>query len=312
MKAIKLSCFFLTCAQVDYFAHVLNGLECLDQHNIHYMHGKQVMKKRTANYKEFAARSSGVLLCTDVAARGIDVPDIDWILQFDPPQDPDFFVHRIGRTARAGQEGNALVFLLPKEDAYIDFLKLKKVPITLEATKPLVVDCVPEVKKMAMDDRAVMEKGQKSFVSFVRAYKEHTCSFIFVLAQLPFAELAKGFGLLFFPRMADLKKYNIEFKGAPIKPSHIKFKDKTREKQRIEGMEKRKKKGQEERREREEMLAEKAKKRKAAGPKRRVKRVYKEIKAEWDDLADEARLMKKLKKGKITQAEYDRRLEELE
>lgn len=57
-----------------------------------------------------------------MAARGIDLPDIDWIVQYDPPKDPSFFVHRVGRTARAGRSGQALVLLLPEEEAYVHFL----------------------------------------------------------------------------------------------------------------------------------------------------------------------------------------------
>lgn len=52
-----------------------------------------------------------VLLTTDLAARGIDIPGVDWIVQFDPPQDSDQFVHRIGRTARAGKQGNSLLLI---------------------------------------------------------------------------------------------------------------------------------------------------------------------------------------------------------
>jgi ATP-dependent RNA helicase DDX55/SPB4 len=68
-----------------------------------------------------------VLLCTDVAARGLDIPDVAWIVQFDPPQDPDVFVHRVGRTARMGRSGNALAYLLPHEAAYVEFLRIRKV-----------------------------------------------------------------------------------------------------------------------------------------------------------------------------------------
>ena len=72
-------------------------------------------------------RLAGCLLCTDVAARGLDIPGVSWIVQYDPPQDPSTFVHRVGRTARMGRSGNALVMLLRHEEPYVDFLRLRKV-----------------------------------------------------------------------------------------------------------------------------------------------------------------------------------------
>ena len=70
-----------------------------------------------------------LLLCTDVAARGLDVPDVDWVVQFDPPQVPNSYVHRVGRTARMGRSGSALCYLLPSEDTYVEFLSLRQVPM---------------------------------------------------------------------------------------------------------------------------------------------------------------------------------------
>lgn len=50
------------------------------------LHGRMVQRRRTTTYSAFVESDNGILLCTDVAARGIDVPDVDWIIQFDPPQ----------------------------------------------------------------------------------------------------------------------------------------------------------------------------------------------------------------------------------
>lgn len=55
-------------------------------------------------------------------ARGIDIPEVHWVLQFDPPSNAEAFVHRCGRTARIGHVGSAVLFLLPTEDAYVDFI----------------------------------------------------------------------------------------------------------------------------------------------------------------------------------------------
>lgn len=62
-----------------------------------------------------------------MAARGLDIPDVNWIVQYDPPQDPATFVHRVGRTARMGRSGKALVLLMSHEVTYVQFLHLRQV-----------------------------------------------------------------------------------------------------------------------------------------------------------------------------------------
>jgi ATP-dependent RNA helicase DDX18/HAS1 len=91
--------------------------------------GKQKQQKRTNTFFEFCNADSGILLCTDVAARGLDIPRVDWIVQFDPPDDPRDYIHRVGRTARAGKVGKSLLFLLESELGFLRYLKEAKVPL---------------------------------------------------------------------------------------------------------------------------------------------------------------------------------------
>lgn len=93
------------------------------------LHGKMNQKRRENCLKRYKESKCGALMCTDVAARGLDVDDIAWVVQFDSPTEPSQFTHRVGRAARAGKSGRSLVFLSPEEEAYVDFLKLRKIPI---------------------------------------------------------------------------------------------------------------------------------------------------------------------------------------
>jgi len=128
----KMIIFFLTCACVEYYSAVLKELDSpCKGFEYEALHGKLVQKRREKAMERFREKkSSAALLCTDVAARGLDVPDVSWTIQFDAPVDPSSYVHRVGRSARAGRVGNSLVFLTRKEDAYVDFLKFRKVPVS--------------------------------------------------------------------------------------------------------------------------------------------------------------------------------------
>jgi len=150
-----------------------------------------------------------------------------------------------------------------------------------------------------------MDLGQRAFVSFVRAYKEHELAYTMMFSMLPFAGIASGYGLLFFPRMPDIKHFKIEFKPPlNIKARDIKYKDKNREKQRLKNMQARREKNEQERKAREALEAERQRKKRKEKPKRRRKRVHQEIKSEWEELQREVNMMKKLKKGKMSKKDF--------
>ncbi|MDE4908744.1 DEAD/DEAH box helicase [Methanogenium marinum] len=79
------------------------------------LHGDMKQSQRDRVMAKFRKGAIDVLIATDVAARGIDVDDVDLVINFDVPQDVEYYVHRIGRTARAGREGRSITFVGPKE-----------------------------------------------------------------------------------------------------------------------------------------------------------------------------------------------------
>lgn len=88
-KGKKIMVFFSSCNSVKYHAELLNyiDVEVMD------IHGRQKQVKRTTTFFQFCKCKTGTLLCTDVAARGLDIPQVDWIIQFDPPDDPKEYMY---------------------------------------------------------------------------------------------------------------------------------------------------------------------------------------------------------------------------
>ena len=87
------------------------------------LHGDLEQAERDGMMAKFRNGSIRVLIATDVAARGIDIPDLDLVVNFEIPKHTDTYVHRIGRTGRAGKKGSAVTFILPKEvDRIADFI----------------------------------------------------------------------------------------------------------------------------------------------------------------------------------------------
>ncbi|XP_076208628.1 ATP-dependent RNA helicase DDX55 isoform X2 [Aptenodytes patagonicus] len=306
--------FFSTCACVEYYGKALESL--IKQVKIMSIHGK-MKDKRNKIFTEFRKLPGGILVCTDVMARGIDIPEVHWVLQYDPPSSASAFVHRCGRTARIGNVGSALVFLLPMEESYINFLSInQKCPMQEMKPQTNVLDLLPKLKSMALADRAVFEKGMKAFVSYVQAYAKHECNLIFRIKDLDFASLAKGFALLKMPKMPELRgKCFPDFTPVTVNTDSISFKDKNREKQRQKQLEQQRKERQENGG-KKKFIKNKAWSKQKAKREKKKKVTAKRRREEGSDIEDEdmeellndTRLLKRLKKGKISEEEFEKRL----
>ncbi|KAI0243844.1 ATP-dependent RNA helicase dbp7 [Massospora cicadina] len=176
------------------------------------LHGNLDQKARLGTYKAFCALEAGVLFCTDVAARGLDLPRVAQIIQFDPPTDLRDYVHRVGRTARLGRAGDAVLFLLPSEEGYVArlaTLKIRLHPTTVElALEALVGDGDSNYQAAATrwqtafesyvaSSNEIQELAARALTSSVRAYATHPQSEkdIFHVKKLHLGHLAKSFAL---------------------------------------------------------------------------------------------------------------------
>ncbi|TNM92119.1 hypothetical protein fugu_019131 [Takifugu bimaculatus] len=304
--------FFSTCACVEYFGRALETL--IKKATVCCIHGK-MKDKRNKIFADFRALKSGILVCTDVMARGIDIPDVDWVLQYDPPSSASAFVHRCGRTARIGNQGNALVFLLPMEESYVNFLSInQKCP--LQKMPPIndVVDVLPKVKAMSLADRATFDRSMRAFVSYVQAYAKHECSLIFRVKDLDFGSLARAFALLRLPKMPELKgKTFPDFVETTVDTETIRYKGQEQRETATEDAGRAENKGKnsvfQEPRQEGSLVQTKVQEGTKTKEGNKEESSGSEIDEEdLEELLNDTRLLKKLKKGQISAEDFDKQI----
>ncbi|KAG7134752.1 ATP-dependent rRNA helicase SPB4 like protein [Verticillium longisporum] len=222
--------FLSTCAAVDYFQHILPDMLPAG-FSLVPLHGKLPPKVREKSFNRFLTSvSPSVLLCTDLAARGLDIPQVDFVCQVDPPSDPKVFIHRAGRAGRAGRKGLAVVLLHPgREEDFVPFLAVRKTPIHPLTNPDVTLDpsaaeaATARIRAFLRADRAHHDKAQRAFVSW----------------DLDWAELGRAWGLLRLPSMPEVKAWDGDktLGLGEIDWDAFAYKDKARETQRREALE---------------------------------------------------------------------------
>ena len=193
---------------------------------LYKLHGSLPQPIRTSIVKSFSSTTTpSLLLATDVASRGLDLPNLDLVIEYDPPFSSNDHLHRVGRTARLGRDGRALIFLLPgREEGYVQVLKhsyrtpaegtraVSHTPVNeilkkgFAATSGVVktndweqkaTELQLEVERWVLGSPKNMEMARKAFQSHVRAYATHVADERrwFDIKDLHLGHLAKAFGL---------------------------------------------------------------------------------------------------------------------
>ncbi|XWS07600.1 hypothetical protein CRYUN_Cryun41cG0003100 [Craigia yunnanensis] len=246
-KSNKVIIYFMTCACVDYWRVVLPRFTALKGFSLIPLHGK--MKQVIDDYGLCAWFFCSMILLKI-----------------------QMYLFTVGRIARLGRKGSAIVFLLLKEEAYVDFLRIRRVPLHERKCIDDASVVVPQIRSAAMKDRDVMEKGLRAFASCIRAYKEHHCSYI----------LRHGIWSIAAPSMPELLINDGDYLGK-------------------KNLQARKEREQQESKSQKPKNASNAAavmREKTAKQRRAAQRIEDE-----EELTREYRLLKKLKKGAIDESE---------
>ena len=204
----KVMVFFSSCNSVKYHAELLNYIDI----PVSDIHGKQKQQRRTTTFFEFCKADRGILLCTDVAARGLDIPAVDWIIQFDPPDDPKEYIHRVGRTARGTEgKGRALLFLIPEELGFLKYLKAAKVPLNeYEFPQKKIANVQSQLEKLVEKNYYLHQSARDAYRSYILAYNSHTLKDVYNVHELNLMSVALSFGFHRPPKV----QLNLDSKAA--------------------------------------------------------------------------------------------------
>jgi len=204
-KKSKIIVFLSSGKQVRFvyesFRHMQPGIPLL------HLHGRQKQTARLDITSRFSAAKYSCLFATDVAARGLDFPAVDWVVQVDCPEDVDTYIHRVGRTARYEREGRAVLFLEPsEEEGMLSKLAAKKIPIeVINVRQKKQMTIKNQLQNMCFKDPTLKYLGQKAFASYTRSIYLQKDKDIFKLDKLPLEEYAASLGLPGAPKIKFIK-----------------------------------------------------------------------------------------------------------
>ncbi|XP_046565409.1 probable ATP-dependent RNA helicase DDX10 isoform X2 [Haliotis rubra] len=172
------------------------------------LHGAMNQLRRVEVYNSFCRKHNALLLATDVAARGLDFPAVNWVLQLDCPEDANTYIHRAGRTARYERDGEALLVLLPsEEDAMVQQLQDKKIPINkIKVNAKKLSSVQPKLESLCAAEPALKEIAQRAFVAYLRGVFLMSNKAVFDVRKLDIDKFARSLGLAVVPRVRFLQR----------------------------------------------------------------------------------------------------------
>lgn len=204
-KKSKILCFFSSAKAVRFvyesFRHMQPGIPLL------HLHGRQKQGARLDVTSKFSAAKASCLFATDVAARGLDFPAVDFVIQVDCPEDVDTYIHRVGRTARYNREGRGVLFLAPsEEEGMLKRLEVKKVPIEIINVRQKKKQSIKsQLVHMCFKDPELKYLAQKAFITYTKSIYLQRDKEIFNIKSYDLEAYAASLGLPGAPKIKFLR-----------------------------------------------------------------------------------------------------------
>jgi len=170
------------------------------------LHGRMKQKARMGTFRSFCDAKHAALFATDVAARGLDFPAVDWVVQADCPEDVPCYIHRVGRTARYTSEGKGLLLLTPSEAAFAKELAAAKVPLkTMKLNQAKNRPITSSIQGLLGKDSDLKYLAQRAVVSYLRSVYLQPNKAVFDVDALDVEAYSHSMGLPNPPRLRFLK-----------------------------------------------------------------------------------------------------------
>ncbi|CAD2095618.1 ATP-dependent RNA helicase HAS1, putative [Plasmodium vinckei brucechwatti] len=206
----KIMVFFNNCMSVQFYNDLLNYIDI----PTFCIHGKKKQNQRLKSFNEFSAAKNAILLCTNVAARGLDIPNVNYIIQYDPPDDSKEYIHRVGRTCRGNDSaGSAIIFLMKHELKFLNYLKFYNIPVNQFAyDQNKLINIQSQMESIVTKNFHLHKMAREAFKSYLNGYVTYALKDVFDINNLNLILTSKNFGLDAPPKVDLNLKFNVKKK----------------------------------------------------------------------------------------------------
>ncbi|GAB1226530.1 hypothetical protein ENUP19_0297G0031 [Entamoeba nuttalli] len=208
----KMIVFFQTTKEVRFFFETFKKLRVGAV--LYLLYGRQSQNSRNEQLSTFTKEKRGILFCTDIASRGLDIQGVDWIVQYDCPEDTAQYIHRVGRTARINHNGQALLLLTHNEEAFVEQLEKAKVPLNrVEPNIARMKNIANDITELMIEVPIIKHYAEKSIDAYIYSLTKMHNKAVFDSEKVDEKAMRQSYGL-FADKLEETNKED-----------HIKFEE---------------------------------------------------------------------------------------